>query len=68
MSDRRRVAITTDHSVGGPARVTTIDVLQDLLDALRDYGPEPEGAVVEIDAAALDELPYGWKVEAVGDE
>lgn len=69
MSDRRRVAITTDPSVDGPARVTSLDALQELLDEdLWEYGPEPEGVVVEIGAGALDNLPDGWTVEAVGEE
>lgn len=69
MTDRVRVTITTDHAVDGPAAVTSFDALQELLDeVLWNYGPEPEGVVVEIDAAALDELPEGWAVEAIGDE
>lgn len=67
--DRRRVAITTDPSVDGPARETSVDALRGLLvEDLWEYGPEPEGVVVEIDAAALDELPDGWDVEAIGEE
>lgn len=68
MSERVRIAITTDSAVDGPARVTTLDALQELLDDLWEYGPEPEGVVVEINAAALDELPEGWTLESVGNE
>lgn len=69
MTDRRRVAITTAPSVDGAARETSVDAIRRLLvKELWEYGPEPEGAVVEIDAAAIDELPDGWRVEAAGAE
>lgn len=47
MTDRHRVAITTDPSVDGPAAVTSLDDLQELLAGLQEFGPEPEGVVVE---------------------
>lgn len=69
MSDRVRVAIVTDPSVDGPARETSIDALRELLvEDLWEYGPEPEGIVVDINERALDKLPEGWEIEAVGDE
>lgn len=68
MSGRRRVAITTEHSVDGPARETSIEDLQDLLDGLGEFGPEPEGVVVEIDEEAIDELPDGWEIEEIEDD
>lgn len=68
MTDRVRVAITPASSVDGPARVTSLDALQELLEDLWEYGPEPEGVVVEINPAALDELPEGWTVEEIPDE
>lgn len=67
MTDRVRVAITPASSVDGPARVTSLDALQELLEDLWEYGPEPEG-VVEINPAVLDELPEGWTVEEMPDE
>lgn len=60
--DRVRVAITTDS--GG---ITSVDRLAQLLEALDRYGPEPEGIVVEIHPAALDELPPAWTVEELAD-
>lgn len=59
---RARVAITTvadDHR----ARVTSTERLEQLLEALERWGPEPEGIVVSVDRDALDELPPAWKVE-----
>lgn len=60
---RERVALTTDHARDGPARVTSLEALGDLLEALWRYGPEPEGVVVDVDEAALEALPDGWRVE-----
>lgn len=68
MTDRVRVAITPASSVDGPARVTSLDALQELLEDLWEYGPEPEGGVVDINPGALDELPEGWTVEEIPDE
>lgn len=59
-SGRVRVAIATDPDVSGPARVTSLADLGELLEDLWKFGPEPEGVVVEIDAAALDELADRW--------
>lgn len=67
MSNRRRVAITTEPAVDGPARVTSIEDLRELLDRLERWGPEAEGVVVEVDEDALDELPGGWEVEEIKD-
>lgn len=65
--ERKRVAITT---VPGPrtARVTTVDRLAELLDALERFGPEPEGIVVDVDAAALEAFPPAWTWEPVNDD
>ena len=65
MSDRVRVAITTDHSADGPARVTSLDDVDALLVLLEQYGPEVEGVVVDVDEAGLAILPERWRVEEV---
>lgn len=67
MSSRRRVALTTKQSrEQGWGRVTSVGQLALLLGELERYGPEPEGIVVEVDEAALSELPDRWRWEPVG--
>ena len=67
MSDRVRVAITTSHSVDGPARVASLDDVDALLVLLEQYGPEVEGVVVDADEEALAILPERWEVEELCD-
>lgn len=63
-SRRARVAITTVPD-DRHARVTTTERLERLLESIELWGPEPEGIVVDVDRAALDELPPAWETECL---
>ena len=65
-SGRVRVAIIKGHSVRGQARVASVDDLEGIFALLGEYGPEPEGIVLEVDEEALAILPDAWEVEEVG--
>lgn len=65
MDNRVRATITTGTDA---ARMTSLDRLEELLEDLERYRPEPEGIVVELHPSALDELPPGWEAESVEED
>lgn len=59
-SNRVRVAITTGED---SSTVTSTERLAALVESMEGYGPEPEGIVLGVHEAALEELPPAWTWE-----